>query len=314
MLLITPPVRLFAGDPHGRAAARAPAPSASTTSSTRLRSCRTRPARIELAGRDGEVALRARALRLHVDRAGARATSTLTVAPGETVALVGSSGSGKSTVAPDAAALLRRARGRGHDRRHRRARRDARVAAPAASASSSRTRSCSPTRSPRNIAFGRPDATEAEIEARGARGRSPRVHPAAAARLRHRRRRAGPHAVGRPAAAGRARTGAALRPAILLLDDATSSVDARIEEEIHATLRRIASGRTTILVAHRSRRCRSPIASWCRQGAVLDVGTHDELWRALPAVPHAALGPGRRRRGHRAVDESSTTTTRGGTA
>ena len=32
-------------------------------------------------------------------------------------------------------------------------------------------------------------------------------------------------------------------PKILLLDDATSSVDARIEEEIHATLRRIASTR-----------------------------------------------------------------------
>jgi len=40
-------------------------------------------------------------------------------------------------------------------------------------------------------------------------------------------------------------------PEILLLDDATSSVDARIEEEIHATLRRIARGRTTILIAHR---------------------------------------------------------------
>src|SRR5262249_38702406 len=40
-------------------------------------------------------------------------------------------------------------------------------------------------------------------------------------------------------------------PHILLLDDATSSVDARIEEEIHATLRNIAATRTTILIAHR---------------------------------------------------------------
>src|SRR5439155_18545472 len=34
-------------------------------------------------------------------------------------------------------------------------------------------------------------------------------------------------------------------PHVLLLDDATSSVDARIEEEIHSTLRNIAATRTT---------------------------------------------------------------------
>src|SRR5204863_112503 len=40
-------------------------------------------------------------------------------------------------------------------------------------------------------------------------------------------------------------------PRILVLDDATSSVDSRVEEEIHATLRRLMAGRTTLLVAHR---------------------------------------------------------------
>src|SRR5206468_4047161 len=40
-------------------------------------------------------------------------------------------------------------------------------------------------------------------------------------------------------------------PRILVLDDATSSIDARIEEEILATLRRLMEGRTTLLVAHR---------------------------------------------------------------
>src|SRR5207248_6306501 len=40
-------------------------------------------------------------------------------------------------------------------------------------------------------------------------------------------------------------------PRILILDDATSSVDSRTEEEIHATLRRLMRGRTTLLVAHR---------------------------------------------------------------
>ncbi|NNN21585.1 MAG: ABC transporter ATP-binding protein, partial [Acidimicrobiales bacterium] len=40
-------------------------------------------------------------------------------------------------------------------------------------------------------------------------------------------------------------------PKILILDDATSAIDAATEEEIHSTLRKIMSGRTTLLIAHR---------------------------------------------------------------
>src|SRR2546423_15007633 len=40
-------------------------------------------------------------------------------------------------------------------------------------------------------------------------------------------------------------------PRILVLDDATSAVDARVEAEIHATLHRVMHGRTTLLIAHR---------------------------------------------------------------
>ncbi len=40
-------------------------------------------------------------------------------------------------------------------------------------------------------------------------------------------------------------------PPILLLDEATSALDTRTEQEILATLRRIAEGRTTIAIAHR---------------------------------------------------------------
>ncbi len=40
-------------------------------------------------------------------------------------------------------------------------------------------------------------------------------------------------------------------PPVLILDDATSAVDAQREEEIHAALRSLVAGRTTLVIAHR---------------------------------------------------------------
>jgi ATP-binding cassette subfamily B protein len=82
-------------------------------------------------------------------------------------------------------------------------------------------------------------------------------------------------------------------PHILLLDDATSSVDARIEEEIHQTLRRIAAERTTILIAHR----RSTLTLADRivvvdKGQVVDSGTNEELWVRCALYRLLLSGPG----------------------
>jgi ATP-binding cassette subfamily B protein len=72
-------------------------------------------------------------------------------------------------------------------------------------------------------------------------------------------------------------------PRVLILDDATSSVDAVVEAEIQAALRRVMAGRTTIIVAHRT----STLALvdrvvFLEDGAIAAAGTHDELLATVP--------------------------------
>ena len=82
-------------------------------------------------------------------------------------------------------------------------------------------------------------------------------------------------------------------PAILILDDATSAIDAGTEAQIHATLHKVMAGRTTLLIAHR----RSTLQLADRiavlaEGRLIDVGTHEELTARCPLYRLLLTGPG----------------------
>ena len=163
-----------------------------------------------------------RAARRHVRATTARrgrrcATSTSTSRPGSTVALVGATGSGKTTLVQLLPRLYDATRGRGADRRRRRARRRPRRRCAARSRSSTTTRSCSRRPSHDNIAYARPDASREEVE-RAARARAGRrLHRRAARRLRHARRRARADALAAASASG-SRSRARCSPTRAILD------------------------------------------------------------------------------------------------
>jgi ABC-type multidrug transport system fused ATPase/permease subunit len=70
----------------------------------------------------------------------------------------------------------------------------------------------------------------------------------------------------------------ARRPRLLILDDATSSVDPRVEARILTGLRDAALPSTVVVVAHRSATIRlADEIVYVEQGAVVDRGRHDEV-------------------------------------
>jgi ATP-binding cassette, subfamily B, bacterial len=174
----------------------------------------------------------------------------LRVAPGETVALVGPSGAGKSTILQLLMRFYDPQAGRitldGVDLRdlQRTELRGAMALVPqdpvifAASAAE-------------NIRFGRPDATEAEVEAAA---RAAAAHEFIAALPEGYATELGERGVllsgGQKQRIAIAR--AILRDApVLLLDEATSALDAESERAVQAAVERLSAGRTTLVVAHR---------------------------------------------------------------
>ncbi len=69
-----------------------------------------------------------------------------------------------------------------------------------------------------------------------------------------------------------------MQPRVLILDDATSSVDVRMEEEIRSALRRVMEGRTTIIISHRlSTISLADQVVLMEDGKVAAMGRHEEL-------------------------------------
>ena len=166
----------------------------------------------------------------------------LEVRAGEAVAIVGPTASGKTTVARLDPALLRRERGSGPARRRRRARTAAARPAPVRSASCSRTPSCSPTRCARTSRSPTPRPTLDQVR------RAAQLAGAAEfieALPDGYDTVIGEH--GYSLSGGQRQRIAIARavladPRVLILDDATSSVDPTKEHEIRGALREVMDG------------------------------------------------------------------------
>ncbi len=217
---------------------------------------------------------------------------SLRVAPGETLALVGTAGSGKSTIS----LLLPRfydvssgqVRVGGHDVRD--LTQDSLRAAIGLVLEESFLFSDSVAA---NIAFGRPDATGEQIVAAA---RAAEAHGFIADLPQGYATVVGEQ--GLTLSGGQRQRVALARalltdPRILVLDDATSAVDPRVEAEIHQTLRRVMRGRTTLLIAHRRSTLRlADRIAVLDEGRLVAEGTHEELMAGCPLYRLLLAGPG----------------------
>ena len=67
-------------------------------------------------------------------------------------------------------------------------------------------------------------------------------------------------------------------PAILILDEATSSVDTRTETEIQKAMNNLMQGRTSFVIAHRLSTIKdSDLILVMRDGTIVEQGSHPQL-------------------------------------
>ena len=170
------------------------------------------------------------------------------------------------------------------------------------SASCCRTPSSSPTRWRRTSACATKSMPLEQVHEAARTRRRGRLHPAPAGGLRDAMlaERGANLSTGQKQLVALARVAAFNPQIVLVMDEATASIDPETEATLQRSIQRVMEGRTSIVIAHRLNTIRYVDRILVlHQGRIVEQGTHEALLastrRLLPAVRAAVQGPGHRR-------------------